>query len=131
MCKQLAKRKLKEFPRWCRVAVLHHDQIQIGDDWTVKLFEFDPEDYKGKVHGWQREAPNEVNEILKAINTIAKPRHQAILIMSYILPEKIRSAKQAQRLGIAASTYYLAKNEALKEFAGQYRDGSLLQYLDS
>ncbi|WP_247904440.1 DUF1492 domain-containing protein [Streptococcus suis] len=125
MCKQLAKRKLKEFPRWCRVAVLHHDQIQIGDDWTVKLFEFDPEDYKGKVHGWQREAPNEVN-------TIAKPRHQAILIMSYILPEKIRSAKQqAQRLGIAESTYYLAKNEALKEFAGQYRDGSLLQHLDS
>ncbi|QCE39877.1 hypothetical protein E8M06_10975 [Streptococcus suis] len=63
---------------------------------------------------------------------MAKPRHQAILIMSYILPEKIRSAKQqAQRLGIAESTYYLAKNEALKEFAGQYRDGSLLQHLDS
>ncbi|HEM3286374.1 TPA: DUF1492 domain-containing protein [Streptococcus suis] len=92
------------------------------------MFEFDPEDYKGKVHGWQREAPNEVNEILKAINTIAKPRHQAILIMSYILPEKIRSAKQAQRLGIAESTYYLAKNEALKEFAGQYRSGILERY---
>ncbi|HEM3621516.1 TPA: DUF1492 domain-containing protein [Streptococcus suis] len=95
------------------------------------MFEFDPEDYKGKVHGWQREAPNEVNEILKAINAIAKPRHRAILIMSYILPEKIRSVEQAQRIGIAASTYYLAKNEALKEFVGQYRDGSLLQYLDS
>ncbi|NQJ99818.1 hypothetical protein HO528_11280 [Streptococcus suis] len=65
------------------------------------------------------------------MNTIAKPRHQAILIMSYILPEKIRSAKQAQRLAIKSSTYYLAKNEALKEFAGQYRDGSLLQHLDS
>ncbi|HFI0943375.1 TPA: DUF1492 domain-containing protein [Streptococcus suis] len=105
--------------------------IQVDENWTIKLFEFDPEDYKGKVHGWQREAPNEVNEILKAINAIAKPRHRAILIMSYILPEKIRSTEQAQRLGIAASTYYLAKNKALEEFTGQYRDGSLLQYLDS
>ncbi|HFU4432920.1 TPA: DUF1492 domain-containing protein [Streptococcus suis] len=131
MSKQLAKRKLKEFPRWCRVAVLHHDMIQVDENWTIKLFEFDPEDYKGKVHGWQREAPNEVNEILKAINAIAKPRHRAILIMSYILPEKIRSVEQAQRIGIAESTYYLAKNEALEEFASCYRSGELLQYLDS
>ncbi|HHT7814041.1 TPA: DUF1492 domain-containing protein [Streptococcus suis] len=105
--------------------------IQVDENWTIKLFEFDPEDYKGKVHGWQREAPNEVNEILKAINAIAKTRHRAILIMSYILPEKIRSAEQAQRLGIKSSTYYLAKNKALEEFASQYRDGSLLQHLDS
>ncbi|HEM3213165.1 DUF1492 domain-containing protein [Streptococcus suis] len=97
----------------------------------MKLFEFDPEDYKGRIHAWQREAPNEANEILKAINAVAKPRHRAVLIMSYILPDKIRTAEQTQRLGIAESTYYLAKNEALKEFAGQYRDGSLLQHLDS
>ncbi|HEM4974582.1 TPA: DUF1492 domain-containing protein [Streptococcus suis] len=129
--KQLAKRKLKEFHRWCRVAVLHHDQIQISENWTVKLFEFDPEDYKGRVHGWQREAPNEVNEILKAINAIAEPRHRAIFIMSYISPDKIRTTEQAQRLGIAESTYYLAKNEALQEFAELYRGGALLQYLDS
>ncbi|WP_153056312.1 DUF1492 domain-containing protein [Streptococcus suis] len=113
------------------MAVLHHDMIQVDENWTIKLFEFDPEDYKGKVHGWQREAPNEVNEILKAINVIAKPRHRAILIMSYISPDKLRSVEQAQHIGIAESTYYLAKNEALREFAGQYRDGSLLQYLDS
>ncbi len=131
MSKQLAKRKLKEFHRWCRVAVLHYDMIQVDENWTVKLFEFDPEDYKGRIHAWQREAPNEANEILKAINAVAKPRHRAVLIMSYILPDKIRTAEQTQRLGIAESTYYLAKNEALKEFAGQYRDGSLLQHLDS
>ncbi|HEM3703821.1 TPA: DUF1492 domain-containing protein [Streptococcus suis] len=105
--------------------------IQVDENWTIKLFEFDPEDYKGKVHGWQREAPNEVNEILKAINAIAKPRHRAILIMSYIVPDKLKVKEQALQLNIAESTYYLAKNEALKEFVGQYRDGSLLQYLDS
>ncbi|NQP29382.1 hypothetical protein HO929_05205 [Streptococcus suis] len=44
------------------------------------------------------------------------------------MPEKIRSAEQAQRLGIKSSTYYLAKNIALEEFACQYRSGELLQY---
>ncbi|MGV3305001.1 ArpU family phage packaging/lysis transcriptional regulator [Streptococcus suis] len=131
MSKQLAKRKLKEFHRWCRISNLFHEQTESFDNWLIPPLEFHPEDYKGKVHGWQREAPNEVNEILKAINAIAKTRHRAILIMSYILPEKIRSAEQAQRLGIKSSTYYLAKNKALEEFASQYRDGSLLQHLDS
>lgn len=131
MSKQLAKRKLKEFHRWCRVAVLHYDMIQVDENWTVKLFEFDPEDYKGRIYDWQRKAPEEVNEIIKAVNAIARPRYRAVLIMSYISPDKIRTAEQIQRLGIAESTYYLAKNEALKEFACQYRDGSLLQHLDS
>lgn len=110
------------------MAVLHHDMIQVDESWTVKLFEFDPEDYKGRIHDWQREAPNEANEILKAVNAITKPRYRAILIMNYILPEKIRPPEQAQRLGIAASTYYLAKIKALEEFASQYRSGELLQY---
>ncbi len=130
MCKQLAKRKLKEFHRWCRIANLFHESTESLDNWLIPLLEYDPEDYKDRPKEWQREAPNEVNEILKAINAIAKPRHRAILIMSYISPDKIRTAEQAQRLGIAESTYYLAKNEALKEFASQYRDSSLLQYLD-
>ncbi|HFR3403524.1 TPA: DUF1492 domain-containing protein [Streptococcus suis] len=123
--KQLAKRKLEEFHRWCRVAVLHYDMIQVDENWTVKLFEFDPEDYKGRIYDWQREAPEEVNEIIKAVNAIAKPRHRAVLVMSYILPEKIQSAEQAQRLAIKSSTYYLAKNEALLEFANCYRDGAI------
>ncbi|HEL1550778.1 TPA: DUF1492 domain-containing protein [Streptococcus suis] len=129
--KQLAKRKLKEFHRWCRISNLFHEQTESFDNWLIPSLEFDPEDYKGRIYGWQREAPNEVNEILKAINAIAKPRHRAILIMSYISPDKLRSVEQAKRLRIAESTYYLAKNEALLEFAGQYRSGELLQHLDS
>ncbi|HEM3614580.1 TPA: ArpU family transcriptional regulator [Streptococcus suis] len=127
--KKLAKRKLKEFPRWCRVAVLHHDKIQISEDWTVKLFEFDPEDYKGRVHGWQREAPEEVNEILKAINAIAKPRQRAILIMCYIGREATRLPDQERQLGIKPSTYYADKSKAFQAFAELYRGGALLEYL--
>ena len=125
--KQLAKRKLKEFHRWCRVAVLHCDLIQVDKDWMVSLFEYDPGDYKDRIYEWQREAPSEANEILKAINEIPKPRHRAALVMSYILPEKIQIKEQAQRLRIAESTYYLDKALALMEFAKRYRNGILDQ----
>mgnify|MGYP001187750588 FL=1 len=125
--KQLAKRKLKEFHQWCRVSVLHQDRIQVDKYWMVTLFEFDPEDYKDRMYDWQREAPSEVNEILKAINEIPKPRHRATLVMSYILPEKIQIKEQAQRLRIAESTYYLDKALALMEFAKRYRNGILDQ----
>lgn len=110
------------------IASLFHEPTESFDNWLIPSLEFDPEDYKLRKYGWQREAPNEVNEILRAINSIAKPRQRAILIMSYISPDKIQSVEQAQRLGIASSTYYLAKNKALEEFASLYRDGVLKKY---
>ncbi|HEM6540283.1 TPA: DUF1492 domain-containing protein [Streptococcus suis] len=128
MSKQLAKRKLEEFHRWCRVSSLFHEPTESFDNWLIPSLEFNPEDYKDRKHDWQREAPEEVNEIIKAVNAIAKPRQRAILIMSYILPKKICSAEQAQRLDIKPSTYYLAKNKALEEFASQYRSGILERY---
>ncbi|HEM5582412.1 hypothetical protein HO861_07725 [Streptococcus suis] len=123
--KQLAKRKLEEFHRWCRVANLFHESTESFANWLIPSLEFNPEDYKDRKHDWQREAPEEVNEIIKAVNAIARPRHRGVLIMSYILPKKICSAEQAQQLGIKSSTYYLAKNEALLEFANCYRDGAI------
>ncbi|HEM4051337.1 TPA: hypothetical protein U1W10_001350 [Streptococcus suis] len=123
--KQLAKRKLKEFHRWCRIANLFHESTESFDNWLIPPLEFDPEDYRLSKYSWQREAPEEVNEIIKAVNAIARPRLRAVLIMSYISPENIQSAEQAQRLGIKSSTYYLAKNKALEEFANCYRDGAI------
>ncbi|HEM6400849.1 TPA: DUF1492 domain-containing protein [Streptococcus suis] len=128
MSKQLANRKLNEFHRWCRISNLFHEQTESFDNWLIPPLEFDPEDYKGRIYDWQREAPEEVNEIIKAVNAIARPRHRAVLIMSYISPEKIRPAEQAQRLAIKSSTYYLAKNKALEEVASQYRSGILERY---
>ncbi|HEL9598334.1 TPA: DUF1492 domain-containing protein [Streptococcus suis] len=126
--KKLAKRKLEEFHRWCRIANLFHESRESFDNWLIPSLEFDPENFKLSKNSWQRKAPEEVSEIIKAVNAIARPRHRAILIMSYISTEKIQSAEQAQRLGIKSSTYYLTKNEALVEFASQYRSGELLKY---
>ncbi|HEM5153556.1 TPA: DUF1492 domain-containing protein [Streptococcus suis] len=128
--KKLAQRKLEEFHRWCRVSNLFHEQTESFENWLIPYLEFDPEDYKFSKNSWQRKAPEEVNEIIKAVNAIARPRHRAVLIMSYITPEKIQSAEQAQRLGIKLATYYTDKNKALQAFADLYRNGALLQYLD-
>ncbi|MEG3267833.1 ArpU family phage packaging/lysis transcriptional regulator [Streptococcus suis] len=128
--KKLAKRKLEEFHRWCRVSNLFHEQTESFDNWLIPSLEFDPENFKLSKNSWQRKAPEEVSEIIKAVNAIARPRHRAILIMSYISPKKIQSAEQAQRLGIKLATYYTDKNKALQAFADLYRNGALLQYLD-
>ena len=86
--KKLAKRKLKEFHRWCRVSNLFHEQTESFENWLIPSLEFDPEDYKLSKNSWQRKAPEEVNEIIKAVNAIARPRHRAIFIMSIYHPKR-------------------------------------------
>lgn len=129
--KQLAKRKLSEFHRWCRVANLFHEPTESFDNWLVPLLDYDPEDYRDRKHNWQREAPEEVSEIIKAVNSIPYHRQRAILIMCYIATDTIRPSEQYQRIGIKSSTYSTDKNKALQVFAEQYRGGALLHYLDS
>lgn len=131
MYKQLAKRKLKEFHRWCRVANLFHGPTESFDNWLVPLLDYDPEEYRDRKHNWQREAPEEVNEIIKAVNSIPYHRQRAILIMCYISHEATRLPDQARQLGIKPSTYYADKSKAFQAFAELYRSGALLQYLDS
>ena len=126
--KRLAKQKLKEFHRWRRVAGFHYGLIQVDENWSVKLFEFNLEDYKDRLHDWQREAPHEVNEIIQAVNAITTPRRRAALIMSYILALKLLTVEQMTRLGVASSSYHRAKEQALLEFAEHYRQGVLKTY---
>ncbi|CYV41753.1 ArpU family transcriptional regulator [Streptococcus suis] len=129
--KKLAKRKLSEFHRWCRVAALYIDLTQTEGNWLVPLLEYDPEDYKDRQHNWQREAPEEVNEIIKAVNAIQKERHRAILIMSFLERSKRSTSEQMQAIKRKSTQYHNLKNRALLEFARLYRDGELLQYIDS
>ncbi|MGU8020829.1 ArpU family phage packaging/lysis transcriptional regulator [Streptococcus suis] len=129
--KQLAKRKLEEFHRWCRVSNLFHEPTESFDNWLVPLLDYDPEEYRDRKHDWQREAPEEVNEIIKAVNSIPYHRQRAILIMCYIGREATRLPDQARQLCIKPSTYYADKSKAFQAFAELYRGGALLHYLDS
>lgn len=123
----LAKRKLKEFHRWQNVAVFW-DDISVSDNWIIGLYSFNPNDYADRLHEWQREAPNEVNEIINAVNAIQKEHCRAILIMSFLERPKRSTAEQMEVIGRKSAQYSNLKNLALLEFASLYRDGLLLTY---
>ncbi|HEM3702238.1 TPA: hypothetical protein U1D11_000708 [Streptococcus suis] len=113
------------------MAALHIDLTRVEGNWFVPLLEYAPEDYKDRQHNWQRLAPVEVIEIVKAVNAIQKERHRAILIMSFLERPKRSTSEQMQVIKRKSAQYHNLKNRALLEFAHLYRDGELLQYLDS
>lgn len=71
------------------------------DNWLIPSLEFDPEDYKLSKNSWQRKAPEEVNEIIKAVNAIARPRHRAILIMSIYHPKRYNQQSRHNDLALS------------------------------
>lgn len=123
----LAKRKLKEFHRWQNVAVFW-DDISVSDSWIIEPYRFNPENYADRLQEWQRQAPYEVNEIIKAVNAVQKECCRAIIIMSFLERPKKSTAEQMKVINLKSAQYYNLKNLALLEFASLYRDGLLLTY---
>ena len=115
--KELARRKLSEFHRWRNVAGFHYSLISVSDIWTIELFDFKSEDFEGKREDWQREAPYEVNEIIKAVNAIEMPRRSATLVLSYLIPQRLSTKEQMAKLSVGSSTYHRDKELALLDFA--------------
>lgn len=122
--KELAKRKLSEFHRWLRVAGGCYRDIVFHDDWTITLKkELDP--WNGWTD-WRQYAPEEVNEIIKAVNGLSKECYRAIICLCYIDLGKQKQSEIMEYLGVKKSAYANAKNGALEEFAESYRSGVLI-----
>lgn len=128
--KELARRKLSEFHKWRNVAGFHYNLISVSDIWTVELFDFKPEYFEGKREDWQRVAPHEVNEIIKAVNAIEIPRRRATLVLSYLIPQRLSTKEQMGKLSVASSTYHRDKELALLDFVELYRDGAIKTFTD-
>ncbi|MGT2828917.1 hypothetical protein [Streptococcus hillyeri] len=128
--KELARRKLSEFHKWRNVAGFHYSLISVSDVWTVELFDFKPEEFEMMRHDWQREAPYEVNEIIKAINAIEIPRRRATLVLSYLMPQRLGTKEQKSILSVASSTYHRDKELALLDFAKLYRNGVIKTFTE-
>ncbi|HEL0677789.1 TPA: hypothetical protein TVG21_000437 [Streptococcus equi subsp. zooepidemicus] len=128
--KELARRKLSEFHKWRNVAGFHYSLISVSDIWTVELFDFKPEEFEMMRHDWQRQAPYEVNEIIKAVNAIEIPRRRGTLVLSYLIPQRLSTKEQMSKLNVASSTYYRDKEIALLNFVELYRDGAIKTFID-
>lgn len=128
--KELARRKLSEFHKWRNVARFHYSLISVSDVWTVELFDFKLEEFETMRHDWQRQAPYEVNEIIKAINAIEIPRKRATLVLSYLIPQRLSTKEQMGKLSVASSTYHRDKELALLDFVELYRDGAIRTFTE-
>lgn len=83
------KRKLAEFDRWRSIAgypPLYF--VDCGADYRLPLYDLpdwsSPE--WGNRSGWKQQAPGEVNEIIRAVNSLPDERHRVILVMTYLTP---------------------------------------------
>lgn len=136
-----SRRKLGEFNHWRSVAGLYPLYfVDCKPDYRLELFELP--DRSGPEwqhrHEFIRIAPEETNEILRAVNSIEDERQRVILIMSYICPfaerdsfsSKFGDPEIMERVGVKKSQFYRLKQAALLAFAKSYRQGVLETYTE-
>ncbi|WP_156018884.1 hypothetical protein [Streptococcus ruminantium] len=135
-----AKHKLNEFHRWVRVSGFYPFYfIDSEAGYRLPLFELpdlSSPDWQNRPE-WQRQAPEEVNEILRAVNNLKDEGYRAILIASYLAPYADRSSWISfsttdimDLLGFKKSKFHRLKRQALLAFAKSYRQGWLETYTE-
>ncbi|MER0123196.1 ArpU family phage packaging/lysis transcriptional regulator [Streptococcus sp. ZJ100] len=126
--REYAKRKLKEFERWQRIA--QDDSIRYSDEYILQAErgEFQPVE---RLEINRETARQELNAIKSAINSISDIRLRQILISNYLERKTVEQVRQTIKSkyqpyeAIKKSQYNNLKNTALLAFAKQYRNGIL------
>ncbi|MEX5397070.1 ArpU family phage packaging/lysis transcriptional regulator [Streptococcus sp. ZJ93] len=126
--REYAKRKLKEFERWQRIA--QDDSIRYSDEYILQAErgEFQPVE---RLEINRETARQELNAIKSAINSIGDIRQRQILILNYLERKPVEQVRQIVKSkyqpyeAIKKSQYNNLKNAALLAFAKQYRNGVL------
>lgn len=123
-----AKRKLREYPRWKRVA---------GDVYCQKVtqtFSFEPRQAHGspsrpveRLAINRADASSELEAIEWAVNGIIEPVDRKILFEKYLATFTKYDKEIYIELDISESLYYSIIDRALLSFAELYRNGSLLE----
>ena len=125
--KRNAKRKLKEYPRWRRVA------NDVDGQKVTATYTFEPRQVHGKPSkAVERLAINRVDAQLEleaieyAINNLLNPTHRRILCEKYLYAGKRYDFEIYNDLYLSEASFYIELNDALLSFAEQYRSGTLL-----
>lgn len=122
-----AKRKLKEYPRWKRVAG------ESGSQKVTQTFTFDLRNPGGSPNkAVERLAINRVDAMAEldaiefAINNLHDPMYRRILFERYLKNKVLSDLSIYDSLFLSESQYYDYKRAALLAFAELYREGSLI-----
>lgn len=122
-----AKRKLKEYPRWRRVA------NDVDGQKVTAVYTFEPRQTHGnpsrpveRLAINRVDAEAELEAIEYAINNLLNPTHRRILYEKYLYAGKRYDFEIYNDLYLSEASFYIELNDALLSFAEQYRSGVLL-----
>ncbi|WP_159796490.1 ArpU family phage packaging/lysis transcriptional regulator [Streptococcus halichoeri] len=125
--KSNAKRKLKEYPRWQRIA------NDVDTQKVTATYSFEPRQPHGKPSKpVERLALNrvsaeqELDAIEQAVSMIIEPEKRRILYDKYLATHKKQDKAIYTELCMSESFYYDTLDIALLAFAELYREGSLI-----
>jgi len=125
--KRNAKRKLKEYPRWRRVA------NDVNGQKITATYTFEPRQAHGnpskpveRLAINRVDAESELEAIEYAINNLLNPTHRRILFEKYLYAGKRYDFEIYSNLYLSEASFYIELNDALLSFAEQYRNGCLV-----
>ena len=122
-----AKRKLKEYPRWRRIA------NDVDGQKVTAVYTFEPRQvHRNPSKQVERlainktDAETELEAIEYAINNLLNPTHRRILYEKYLYAGKRYDFEIYNDLYLSEASFYIELSDALLSFAEQYRSGALL-----
>lgn len=122
-----AKRKLKEYPRWRRVA------NDVDGQKVTATYTFEPRQAHGnpskpveRLAINRVDAEAELEAIEFAISNLLNPTHRRILYEKYLYAGKRYDFEIYSDLFLSEASFYIELSEALLSFAEQYRNGCLI-----
>ncbi len=125
--KRNAKRKLKEYPRWRRVA------NDVDGQKVAATYTFEPRQAHGnpskpveRLAINRVDAESELEAIEYGINNLLNPTHRRILFEKYLSAGKRYDFEIYSNLYLSEASFYIELNDALLSFAEQYRNGCLV-----
>lgn len=126
-----ARRKLREYPRWRRVA------NDVDGQKVTQTFTFDLRDKNGspskpveRLALKKVDAQAELDAIEYAVNNLYEPVHRRILYEKFLQPYRPQDWEIYEALGYERSRFYELVDEALIAFAEQYRSSTLVVEMD-
>ncbi|MEY8463307.1 hypothetical protein [Streptococcus merionis] len=144
LAKDNAMHKLKEFPTWQQIGNVL--EVSYSNDYILETTEpIDRSEWEHLLKWWQRLAPEEVNEIKRAVNQIEDKALRGYIIIYYLKPPDYPTSSKPKwfrlrpnwpevrsLLGLKSNvTRSEIEDKALMAFARTYRHGLLESYTDT
>lgn len=121
-----AVRKLDEFRRWQNISGSF--EIKYDSNFFLELHCKAKPPYKrrDKLSINRECALEELNAIMYAVNCIEEKAFRQILILNYLIMDKLKNYNIYSMMKKSESWYYPKKKQALEEFSRHYRESCLL-----